>query len=637
MDYYKEYQSLAQNIFEYLSSKYNVKKGAYSVKSFSNLAYSLGNSYKRISYYDTDQLINVHKKLRGIESGEVVTSTEIENLEKLFEHFKTLDRNSQKATSSLEIMFKKLSVQSKEAIINENEFDNFKTYLHVERKIEREFEKKLNELILSKGKKILFLIGNVGDGKSHILSYMKKKYEKEIEQKNIKIHNDATETNSPKNTALETMKQILTPFSDDDIDFGNDKLVVAINLGVLTNLKNYLKSNGNFSKVVEFLGESEAFFNVKSISKKESLNFSVVSFMEVNNFEIVDGKIKNSFYRDIMEKIYSKDLKNPFYSAYLEDKKRGMTKIIHDNYEYLLREDIKQAIVYLLVRAEIEYKVILSARTILNFFFDITVDRDENSNTKSFLPYLLFDNRDRSDILKVIGEMDPSGNQTRTIDEYSISLYHATDKLRTVTKLLGEDGKIFYKIFLGFQEKQEKISEFINTFLRLKFLMNYKSKIFNNKNFADYLMLYSKIVSGEKPGEIYDLVYNSFKIWNGESAEQRCVIKNPESNQLKILVEVDLQPHSQAVQGTNIVVSFSSMGIEYKVLIDYKAYELLIKLNKGYFLKDEDIRLATNFNRFVKEIIDKNESLNRTIILETDSMNEYELSSFGDKIKLDRR
>ena len=78
------------------------------------------------------------------------------------------------------------------------------------------------------------LSGSVGDGKSHLLSYMKYKHPDLME--NFSIHNDATESFDPNLTAIETLNKVLEPFSDENINESNEKLILAINLGILSNL-----------------------------------------------------------------------------------------------------------------------------------------------------------------------------------------------------------------------------------------------------------------------------------------------------------------------------------------------------------------------------------------------------------------
>ncbi len=65
--------------------------------------------------------------------------------------------------------------------------------------IERDVEKKLKNIISraseSNTAQLLLVCGNVGDGKSHILSHLHDELEAIISQ--FTIHNDATESHNP--------------------------------------------------------------------------------------------------------------------------------------------------------------------------------------------------------------------------------------------------------------------------------------------------------------------------------------------------------------------------------------------------------------------------------------------------------
>ena len=96
------------------------------------------------------------------------------------------------------IELNRLRKSSSESIDSTNKFDEFKEYIHVERTAERDLKvilKKVN----ATGKKTLFMLcGSAGDGKSHLMSYLKNSEpEKLIE--NYQVYNDATKLlNTPK-------------------------------------------------------------------------------------------------------------------------------------------------------------------------------------------------------------------------------------------------------------------------------------------------------------------------------------------------------------------------------------------------------------------------------------------------------
>lgn len=634
MNFNDTFQTLALNLYNLLSTKYNIQKGEFSSAKLSSIAFSLGNRKKQLSFDETNKILNVTRRLNAIEQGIDVTKQEVDDLEKLYRYFQKIDKNKEQKISKLEIEFQKLSMKSRDAIINENEFDDFKEYMHIVRPIENEFEQALIQHLLENRKSILFVVGNVGDGKSHILSYMMKKYDREFHDYDIKIHNDATETDSPTGTSIETMKRVLYQFSDANIENDEEsRLVVAINLGMLTNLMDELKKESNYTKMVGFL-ENSSVLSSRKISDKLNTNFRVISFTEQRNFELQDGKIRSDFYEQVMDKIYKRTPDNPFYQAYKEDMVTGMNKLLHKNYEYMLRDDFKESIKYLLVRSEIEYKIIISARMLFNFFFDITMPRNEKNNYDSYLPYLLFENSDKSELLALIHSMDPIKNQTRKIDEASIEIYHAPNTINKISELLGEEINTFYNILESFRDNTESFNHFINTYLRIKFLINKDDDLFDTVVFEKYLQYYSDVEAGMDVLGLFELVQASFNKWNGDSGRQDYVIKNSGKSAIKILAEIDLEPVNNYLVGTSIALIFSIENKEHEVVIDYRTFEILYKLNKGYFLKEEDKQIAINFDFFVNELVSGISKSNKNIVVNTNNRQEYELKKFMNKISL---
>ena len=632
----KQFQILASNLYILISKKYDIHKGNFSSENLNLLAVNLGNRLKRISFDETNKILNVSRSLTEISRGYFVSSQELQELEELYSYFKSIDKNKQTKMSELESLFRKLSVQSKESIVNENEFDEFKEYMHIKRPIENEFEEALSTHFQKNNKSILFVVGNVGVGKSHILSYMMKKHSKVFSDYRIKIHNDATETDSPASTALETMKRILMPFSDTNIiNTNEDRLVVAINLGILTNLIEELKKEGEYSSIVKFLEKSQI-LSSRELSEEVNSNFRIISFTEQKNFELIDGKIESEFYEEVINKIYRKSLDNPFYSAYKADLENGMNKLLHTNYNYMLRNDFQKSVIYLLTRAEIEHKIIVSTRMLFNFFYDISIPRDNKSSYDSYLPYLLFESANRSELLTIISTLDPIRNQTRKIDEISIELYHAPNTLDKISELLGDESRNFDNIFQSFKDKQEKFDNFINTYLRIRFLMHFEDELFDHSLFGRYLMFYFTVQEGGQVEELFHLVNESFTKWNGDSRLEGFIIKNPGKGRVKVLVEIDLLPVRNFISGTGIGLQFEANNKLYEVIIEYRTFEILSKLNNGYFLKEEDRQVAIKFDLFVSNIINSVKVMNKNILLDLVTQNRFELKQFMNKINLSK-
>ena len=135
------------------------------------------------------------------------------------------------AASQLKAAFLHLSQHSVDSVQNGNAFTNWDEYMHVERPIESKLKEKMEE-IDNAGGGIVLLVGSAGDGKSHLISCIKKV----SDWGDGCFYNDATASSSPKKTAIDTLKEALVEFKDENLYKTTKKLVLAINLGKLNAL-----------------------------------------------------------------------------------------------------------------------------------------------------------------------------------------------------------------------------------------------------------------------------------------------------------------------------------------------------------------------------------------------------------------
>ena len=127
---------------------------------------------------------------------------------------------------------RKLSVESVE---NTTSFDEFKRYLHVLRPVETELRDLLVKINGANRKTLVLLCGSAGDGKSHLMSYLRNADQDHLLD-SFEIYNDATESSAPQLTSIDTLSEKLAPFNDEN--YGTDdgfKMILAINLGTLNN------------------------------------------------------------------------------------------------------------------------------------------------------------------------------------------------------------------------------------------------------------------------------------------------------------------------------------------------------------------------------------------------------------------
>ena len=266
----------------------------------------------------------------------------------------------------------KLKKSSKESIEDSNGFDNeFKKYMHVDREIQYELENKLDELSKNNSSQLIMLSGSVGDGKSHLLSYMKYKHPELMNQ--FRVHNDATESFDPNLTAIETLKKVLEPFSDVNIEKSNEKLILAINLGILSNLMDDEYIKNNYSKLYEILETVDIFDNSAKTTNITKNFLTIINFTDYQLYEIDEGKASSDFILSLLNKVTDQSDKNPFYLAYKKDLKNKLNTPIIYNYQMLMNNEVKDIIVQTLIKCIIKNKKIISTRELLNFIYEIIV------------------------------------------------------------------------------------------------------------------------------------------------------------------------------------------------------------------------------------------------------------------------
>lgn len=84
----------------------------------------------------------------------------------------------------------RLRKSSRDSIDGIGDFGDFKKYMHISRNVEEELIEILHKIEVSGRKSLVLLCGSAGDGKSHLLSYLKNDL-KLLD--NYVVYNDATE------------------------------------------------------------------------------------------------------------------------------------------------------------------------------------------------------------------------------------------------------------------------------------------------------------------------------------------------------------------------------------------------------------------------------------------------------------
>lgn len=539
----------------------------------------------------------------------------VEKIEKLIEYKET---KAESRDSNFVDMIQFLSATSKESIVNTEEFNNFNRYMHVERNIQNVLEAEL-EAMKYKDKALVFLVGSVGDGKSHLISYLNSVRSDLFE--GVEIYNDATESDNPHKTAVETLSNKLGGYFSGKYK----KMIIAINIGMLHNLLTYLVKNDLLSNLIHIIEDSKIFSSEGMediIYRSEDVRF--ISFLKEEIYTVKDGNIESEFYNNILSKVFTQSEENPFYAAFVKDDGDKREEPIYINYRLLLNPRVQATIRFLLIKIQIENKRILTTRSVLNFLYDIIVPETNAKNNDSYLPTLLFENHERSQVLKSIAEQDPLLTQSTLLDQLNIDLYNAIDFEKQCKDILGES---FYSevepiiLLIKGLDKHKRKFEMI---IRLHFLYDFSN--YGTEHYLSFIRLYDAIDKSNKAKkEVYSKLLKALYAWNG-SPQDNYIYSDSIKPNSKLLLGLNIKPKILSIESSRNMTIDVKMDINdniYQLNIDYNLFNLLEKIDEGYILKETDKEGAVMFSKFIEDILNEIKSLDSTIIHLTRSNASY--------------
>lgn len=539
----------------------------------------------------------------------------VEKIEKLIEYKET---KAESRDSNFVDMIQFLSATSKESIVNTEEFNNFNRYMHVERNIQNVLEAEL-EAMKYKDKALVFLVGSVGDGKSHLISYLNSVRSDLFE--GVEIYNDATESDNPHKTAVETLSNKLGGYFSGKYK----KMIIAINIGMLHNLLTYLVKNDLLSNLIHIIEDSKIFSSEGMediIYRSEDVRF--ISFLKEEIYTVKDGNIESEFYNNILSKVFAQSEENPFYAAFVKDDGDKREEPIYINYRLLLNPRVQATIRFLLIKIQIENKRILTTRSVLNFLYDIIVPETNAKNNDSYLPTLLFENHERSQVLKSIAEQDPLLTQSTLLDQLNIDLYNAIDFEKQCKDILGES---FYSevepiiLLIKGLDKHKRKFEMI---IRLHFLYDFSN--YGTEHYLSFIRLYDSIDKSNKAKkEVYSKLLKALYAWNG-SPQDNYIYSDSIKPNSKLLLGLNIKPKILSIESSRNMTIDVKMDINdniYQLNIDYNLFNLLEKIDEGYILKETDKEGAVMFSKFIEDILNEIKSLDSTIIHLTRSNASY--------------
>lgn len=518
----------------------------------------------------------------------------------------------------------RLKDSAKEAIENANEFSRFKEYMHVDRKIQLDLEEVLQNQSQKKEASLILLCGSVGDGKSHLLAYMNKKYPEIM--KEYFIHNDATESFSPGKDAMETLEELLNPFSDENIDSANEKIILAINLGILHNFVNHEHKNTTFFKLKEFVDNSKL-FSQSIVTNFAVDQFNLFNFTDYHPYEVTAEGPVSEFYQTLLNKLFIEREDNPFYTAYKKDEQRSYRTMLHENYDFLRNKFVQEQVISLVIQSLVKKKLVISTRAFLNFVADILISEnlqplDKLNNferLQNAVPSLLFNNIDRSPILKSISYFDPIHNRTSEMDQLIIELNTLNEWTKINDEYVKDDTA---RNWLEYFETNndlvpELFSEYFEGFIRIVFLTNaHIAKSLQDEAYYSYMLSLYHFNTGDmkKVRVFYERFKDIIYQWKGTIKKDYVLMSHP-FEKYRLGQSFSVKPIVTQIERIeeSILYTFKSVitvgyrkenSAEEALLdIDYPLYSLLVKVANGYRPNKSDEDDAIKFTEFLEKVM----------------------------------
>ena len=533
--------------------------------------------------------------------------------------------------SKITELFKQLNRGSLGSVQNGCQLSELTQYLNVNRMIENNIEGHL-KAIQSNGGGLLLLIGNAGDGKSHIISKLKASglYN------DFEFYNDATASCSPKISSIDTLKMVLRYFDDEHIGSTNKKMLLAINLGKL----NEFIGDENFSKIGG-IAKNVLSERYEKCDQKNYLRY--ISFSNQQNFELTqDGTeypIDSSFIREVLDKITVEDNSNPFYQAYCDTAfSLGDSYPEVINYKLLSLPSVKNTITKLIIEAIIRFQLIFTPRDFFDFLCSIIIFPFSGSYKEglhffeSLLPTLIFEGKS-SKIQRAVNLLDPLRVSSLEHNK-ELSVLFTAFKLpkESLDEIKLGELYIYLKDKINFYYRNhgkdtERISKLV---FRLNHLLEYNSESPDYKKYLLYLSRYNE------PNTRYDVINELEEMINiciprhyGAYLEAGEMIPlNIQGSKYRLFARIEKEmanvdaPYLGEYRNEFLLyipLEWEVKNTRIPLKMDYQLFEYISSLEKGKLAITYESELNIEFSRYIRELIKNSASDKEVIVISSDN------------------
>lgn len=558
----------------------------------------------------------------------------------------------------------KLKESSRHAIAQGDKYDldEFKKYLHIEREVEKELKNIILKSSTSEQAQLILVCGNVGDGKSHILSYLHNELRDTISQ--FKIHNDATESHNPNESSNATLYKVLNGFRDENLKQSKDKIILAINLGTLSK---FIDTYGEeFNSLKEYITQYKILDaelpqdDIPDVSK----NFNHINFTDYHLYSLTENGAESEVITTILEKIITDHEANSIHRAYLDYKIGIDEKIfcpILYNYEFLFNENNRLIISQLIIKTIVKSKEIVSIRTLLNFIYDILVpinlssikytdyyDEIGRMNADEMLtnliPNYLFEHPELSSLFSKIESLDPCINRTAATDDILLTLMNVEEAMTVFSDYINPN--YLYKIDFLINQEYIIATNLSKLFLRLNYFSNYSSQEYlRDEDYDEYMTWLFHYNNNSKFKSIYLLVEKAAKNWNGNPKSNGKIIINvgKKQSQYRIFKDFKATPDLKMQNAkAKTEVKHNKFSQEFclsyigvpKIHVDYSLFKLLKMILKGYKPNKKDNNNYVYFVDIINKLINQNKD-NSTLYIDEVNIGQeidytFSMDEFGD-------
>lgn len=567
----------------------------------------------------------------------------------------------------------KLRKLSMESVENTASFDAFKKYLHVLRPVESDLRNLLSKVNAVNKKTLVLLCGSAGDGKSHLISYLRNADDAHLLD-SFELYNDATESSAPLLTSIDTLAEKLAPFNDENCSIDDGfKMILAINLGTLNNFIESEKGKG-FSTLKKYVEAYDIFStDIRPNSYHENSVFQHVSFSDYQIFTLTSNGVGTAYLENLFEKVFRQTDENPFYRAFSANDSCTLCQKcpVRHNFEFMIDPVHQKAVISKIVEVVIKDKAIVSTREILNLIYDLLVHPDFDYNAmcnvaasevryltkyiQCTTPMLMYEFDDISPLINTIrvhdrlkdrqAELDADMTRFHSLENIYESFMDATQdtpfaKLNDTTQIA-----IFGSIK---PELKKLVYRFI---VRTRDLKGEFPATAQQRLFDEYIQhLYWQHSGNErKLLDLYKATQRAVLNWDGKfDSDTICI--DDSNDKFWVLEELNISPcpYGRTPEVGEVLRFSTTVKLRFKkdssdtqtaeISMNYTLFEMVSAMREGYRPTVQDKNQHTDFVSFVHRLIEFGNKASRISLIPKDGEHAYKIvfekNAFGYSFKV---